>query len=112
MKYIVKPGVRGLFQISNNGEMDVTDYMNSYVDWYYRVPQDGELTVKLPKGRTFDLKEQQLEVKKDDIVAVFYPRDGAKYSAVVIRQPQWIENIEGINAENTKDKHDKEESRG
>lgn len=83
--YVVKPGMRGMFSINKEtDEVDVVDCMRTHIDWAYQVPEDGILL--LPEG-------VKKEVKKEDIVVVFYSAPYSQNIAVVINSDEWKENI-------------------
>lgn len=83
-KYIIKPGMRGLFSVNHEeNKFDVIDYMHTNIDWAYQVPEDGELIVE----------DEMMQVKKDDIVIVFYSRPYKIHKAIVIDSKEWKDNI-------------------
>ena len=86
--YIIKPGVRGMFDIDvENDKFDVVDYFSTGIDWTYLVPEDGDLTVVL------DGENIKKSVKKNDIVVVFYKREYTKNRVIVIKNKEWKDNI-------------------
>lgn len=94
-KYLIKPGIRGMFSINENNELDVQDYLRTTIDWCYRVPEDGVLSLKLDeKLKELGIEQKDIEVKKDDIVMVFYPKQGLKNILAVVHNEDWIEIID------------------
>lgn len=88
-KYLITPGMRGMVQLKEDETMEMHDYTRSDIDWIYEVPADGVLTVS-------DTDIQNKEVKKDDIIIVFYERKGLVHRAIVIDNTEWKENLAGI----------------
>lgn len=85
-KYLIKSGMRGMFYV--NDSVDVIDYLRTNIDWMYRIPEDGVLTV-----RNKDDSTEILEVKKDDIVITFYPGKEVKHNVIAIHSDEFIDNI-------------------
>lgn len=84
--YLIKPGIRGMFSVELDPvKLDVIDSTPSHIDWMYIAPDDGKIV--LPSG-------EETEVKKDDIVVVFYNSPYTKNSVVVVDNNKWKENIE------------------
>lgn len=89
--YIIKPGTTGLFSIdvdsmksTDDMKFDVAKPINSHIDWVYTVEEDGVLN--LPNNVKKD-------VKKGDVVILFYEAPYTKNQVVVISSDEWIENI-------------------
>ena len=83
--YIIKPGVRGVFSMDAElNDFDVIDPIASHIDWVYTIPEDGE--VQLKNGA-------KKQVKKGDVVVVFYTSPYTKNQFVVVDSEEWRENI-------------------
>lgn len=83
--YIIKPGVRGVFSMDAElNDFDVIDPIASHIDWVYTIPEDGE--VQLKNGA-------KKQVKKGDVVVVFYASPYTKNQFVVVDSEEWRENI-------------------
>lgn len=83
--YVIKPGMRGMFSVNaETNEYDVIDYMRTNIDWVYQVPEDGVVHIQGAGDK---------EVKKDDILILFYSAPHVKHQAIVISSEEWKENI-------------------
>lgn len=88
-KYLVRRGIRGMFKV-NQDEIDITDYINTGIDWIYKVDDDGTVTCKDKDG------DYTIDVKKGDLVIQFYYHEGRKHPIIAIHNDEWNENIEGV----------------
>lgn len=96
-RYLIKPGIRGMFCVNEDMQLSASDYVSTDIDWVYLVPEDGILNVQLEDNETVTYP-----VSKDNLVIVFYKRDGQKQRVIVLDNKQWIENINGIKEESLK----------
>ena len=87
-KYFLKQGIRGMFKFTEDGSMDVNDYKSSSIDWTYYVDEDGTLEY------IYGDKKDKVDVKKGDIVLQFYKSAEFPNPVVVIRNEQWMQNME------------------
>lgn len=103
-KYIVKQGVRGLFTYNEETQdIDVIDYSTTFIDWTYRIPEDG--TVVIRDNKCGDIIET-IDVKKNDLVVVFYRNEWVKNPVVIVHNEKWIENLEAFDEyQNNKNKN-------
>lgn len=81
--------MRGLVQLKEDDTLDLVDYTRSDIDWIYEIPEDGTISIQ-------DTDIQDREVKKDDMVILFYKREGQAHRAIIINNAEWKENIKGI----------------
>ncbi len=81
--------MRGLVQLKEDNTLDLVDYTRSDIDWIYEIPEDGTISIQ-------DTDIQDREVKKDDMVILFYKREGQAHRAIIINNAEWKENIQGI----------------
>lgn len=63
-------------------EINEVSYMNTHIDWMYRIPEDGE----------FNMAGKKASVKKDDIVIKFYQYMTEPF--IVISNPEWVKVID------------------
>jgi len=91
--YLIKEGIRGLFSVDENNNLDLQDYDSSRINWMYRVEHDGTLTYRKKDG-----SEKTFDVKKGDMVIEFYSGYNYPNQCIVIRNDQWNENIEAYRA--------------
>lgn len=95
-KYIVKQGIRGLFTYNEETQdIDVIDYHGTYIDWTYRIPEDGTLAIRDNK-ECGDIIET-VDVKKNDLVVVFYRNEWIKNPVIIVHNEKWIENLEAFD---------------
>lgn len=87
-KYLINPRMRGMVQLKGD-EIELHDYTRSDIDWIYEVPEDGVLTIN-------DTEIKDREVKKNDMVIVFYERKGQVHRAIILDNAEWKENLAGI----------------
>lgn len=88
-KYLINPKMRGMVQLKDDSSLELHDYTRSDIDWIYEIPADGTLSID---GTDI----QNCEVKQDDLVILFYKRDGQAHRAIILDNAEWKENIRGI----------------
>lgn len=87
-KYLIKRGHAGLISVdTETNDLNVTSYLSTGIDWVYRVPEDGVVSIQ-------DTDFKNKEVKKDDFIILFYNSAAPKHAAVVVTSKEWVENIE------------------
>lgn len=88
-KYMIREGLRGLYYLGEDGEMDVQDYTPSRINYMYVADHDGKLTyIKRDGNKT------EFDVKKGDLVLEFYSGYDFPNQCVVVQSDLWKENIE------------------
>lgn len=88
-KYMIKEGLRGLYYLGEDGEMDVQDYTPSRINYMYVADHDGKLTyIKRDNSKT------EFDVKKGDLVLEFYSGYDFPNQCIVVQSDLWKENIE------------------
>ena len=88
-KYMIREGLRGLYYLGEDGEMDVQDYTPSRINYMYVADHDGKLTyIKRDGSKT------EFDVKKGDLVLEFYSGYDFPNQCIVVQSNLWKENIE------------------
>ena len=88
-KYMIREGLRGLYYLGEDGEMDVQDYTPSRINYMYVADHDGKLTyIKRDGNKT------EFDVKKGDLVLEFYSGYDFPNQCIVVQSDLWKENIE------------------
>lgn len=88
-KYMIREGLRGLYYLSEDGEMDVQDYTPSRVNYMYVADHDGKLTyIKRDGNKT------EFDVKKGDLVLEFYSGYDFPNQCIVVQSDLWKNNLE------------------
>ena len=88
-KYMIREGLRGLYYLGEDGEMDVQDYTPSRINYMYVADHDGKLTyIKRDGNKT------EFDVKKGDRVLEFYSGYDFPNQCIVVQSDLWKENIE------------------
>lgn len=88
-KYLINPEMRGMVQLKEDQTIKMIDYTRSDIDWIYEIPEDGTISIE---GTDI----QNREVKQDDLVVVFYKREGQVHRAIVLDNAEWKENLQGV----------------
>lgn len=86
---MIREGLRGLYYLGEDGEMDVQDYTPSRINYMYVADHDGKLTyIKRDGNKT------EFDVKKGDLVLEFYSGYDFPNQCIVVQSDLWKENIE------------------
>ena len=88
-KYMIREGLRGLYYLGEDGEMDVQDYTPSRINYMYVADHDGKLTyIKRDGNKT------EFDVKKGDLILEFYSGYDFPNQCIVVQSDLWGNNIE------------------
>lgn len=93
-KYMIREGLRGLYYLGEDGEMDVQDYTPIRINYMYVADRDGKLTyIKRDNSKT------EFDVKKGDLVLEFYSGYDFPNQCIVVQSDLWKNNIETYKQE-------------
>ena len=102
-KYMIREGLRGLYYLGEDGEMDVQDYTPSRINYMYVVDHDAKLTyIKRDGSKT------EFDVKKGDLVLEFYSGYDFPNQCIVVQSDLWNNNLETQKQEALKRAQNKE----
>ena len=100
---MIREGLRGLYYLGEDGEMDVQDYTPSRINYMYVVNHDGKLTyIKRDGSKT------EFDVKEGDLVLEFYSGCDFPNQCLVVQSNLWKNNIETQKQEALKRAQNKE----
>lgn len=87
-KYMIKEGLRGLYYLGEDGEMDVQDYTPSRINYMYVADHDGKLTyIKRDGSKT------EFDVKEGDLILEFYSGYDFPNQCIVVQSDLWRNNL-------------------
>lgn len=87
-KYMIREGLRGLYYLGEDGEMDVQDYTPSRINYMYVADHDGKLTyIKRDNSKI------EFDVKKGDLVLEFYSGYDFPNQCIVVQSDLWKNNL-------------------
>lgn len=100
---MIREGLRGLYYLGEDGEMDVQDYTPSRINYMYVADHDGKLTyIKRDGSKT------EFDVKKGDLVLEFYSGYDFPNQCIVVQSDLWNNNLETQKQEALKRAQNKE----